>query len=158
MVTPVLTAAAVTPLLLERAWASVSVARAPRPATSTGAIISWGVIAFAAIAYPASMLTGYSGLRLPGGAPPFPTRDECVRPASGSEQVRIVLGYADSYAAAGALRDRARGAGLQSTVARDGCGRLRVYVDDVLAGEAGGIVASARAQDLQPALERDPDE
>jgi hypothetical protein len=160
MVTPVLTAAAVTPLLLERAWASAGVMGKHRPRRAAkSALLSWAIIAFAIVAYPASMLVGYSGLRLPGGAPPFPTRDECVQPAAPGERVRVVLGYEDSYPAAKALRDRAGDAGLPSTVARDGCGRLRVYVDDVPAIEsAGGIVESARALDLNATLERDPDD
>ena len=112
----------------------------------------------AAIAiYPASMLVGYSSFRLPGGAAPFPSRDECVRAPVAGEPVRVVLGYERSYADANALRDRAAGFG-DVEMERDGCGRLRVFVDGTRSLEAGAeLAAEATAAGLSPTLERGPD-
>ena len=160
MVTPVLTAAAVTPLLLERAWTAASgeraSARRPRPLRT--AVLAWGIIVLAVLAYPASMLAGVSSLRLPGGTPSFPTRDECVRPPVNGEPVRVVLGYERSYPDANALRERTRAVGFATTVvARDGCGRLRVLVERVPSVEAGeALVNEAREVGLEPTLEHDP--
>ncbi len=160
MVTPVLTAAAVTPLLLERAWTDASGERASsrRPGAPKAAVLSWAIIAFAALAYPASMLAGVSSLRLPGGAPSFPTRDECVRLPVGGEPVRVVLGYERSYVDANALRERALAAGFETTsVARDGCGRLRVSLGDAPSITAGEALANEAGEaGLEPTLEHDP--
>jgi hypothetical protein len=160
MVTPVLTAAVVTPLLLERAWAGASgvhLAR-NRPGGTRAALLSWTIIVFAGVAYPASMLTGYSSFRLPGGLPSFPDRDECVRAPVAGNPVRVVFSYERSYPEANAARERARGAGFETTeVARDGCGRLRVFVENVSSIAAGEELAGqARAAGLEPTLERDP--
>lgn len=162
MVTPVLTAAAVTPLLLERAWTAASGERAsprrPRPLRS--AVLSWAIIGFAVLAYPGSMLAGVSSLRLPGELPSFPMRDECIRAPVDGEAVRVVLGYERSYVDANALRERARAAGFASTgVARDGCGRLRVSLADAPSIGAGEALArEAREAGLEPTLEHDPRE
>ena len=125
MVTPVLTVAAVTPLLLERVWTSASGERASprRPRHLRTAVLSWGVVVFAAVAYPASMLAGVSSLRLPGGPPSFPTRDECSRAPVEGEGVRVVFGYERSYVEAFALRDHGSGCGLRRHRRR--AGRLR---------------------------------
>jgi len=162
MVTPVLTAAAVTPLLLERAWAAGSSKRKPnpRPGLERSVLLPWAIIGVAVLTYPASMLAGTSNLRLPGGLPSFPDRDECIRAPVAGEPVRVVFGYEHSYSAANGLRDRALGAGFEATeVARDGCGRLRVYIDDVPGiASVNDLVAVARAHDLESTVERDSDE
>jgi len=162
MVTPVLTAAAVTPLLLERVWMATSRERAlsARPRSRRSAGLSWAIVGFALVAYPGAMLTGYSGMRLPGQPPSFPSRAECIRAPVAGEPVRVVFGYERSYPDADALRDRARRAGFDSAgVARDGCGRLRVFVDAVPSIEAGkALSGEARKADLAPTLEHDPRE
>jgi hypothetical protein len=156
MVTPMLTAAALTPLLLERAWAKPQVPAGP---SRRGAALAWAVVVLPLLVYPASMLAGYSSFRLPGGAPPFPSREECIlRPVQG-EPVRVVVGYADSYGRASVLREKA-GAGALAPVEvrRDGCGRLRVFVDDVPTVARGKeLAATALAAGLEPTLEHDPD-
>ena len=156
MVTPVLTAAAVTPLLLERAWAAVSGRRAGlRRRGVRTALLAWAIVVFAIVAYPASMAAGYSGFRLPGGSPPFPDRNECVRAPVVGERVRVVFSYERSYRDANAVRERAREAGFETTeIARDGCGRLRIFVDDVASFAAGEkLLSQARAAGLEPRLE-----
>lgn len=157
MVTPVLTAAAVTPLLLERAWVAVNGKRGSRlrRGGARTVLLSWAIIVFAVVAYPASMAAGYSGFRLPGGAPSFPDRDECARAPVAGEPVRVVFSYERSYREANAVRERARDAGFEATeVARDGCGRLRIFVDDVASIAAGEELGSqAQVAGLEPTLE-----
>ncbi len=69
-----------------------------------------------------------------------------------------MVGYADSYPEAVALRARAAAAGLTDTeLAQDGCGRLRVFVDDLAPGDASRLVAEASVARLDPSLESDPD-
>jgi hypothetical protein len=67
--------------------------------------------------------------------------------------VRLVVGYTDTYPRANALRERAGDLGAVE-VERDGCGRLRVFVDDVPTREAGAALA-ARAVEagFEPTLE-----
>ena len=152
----VIVVGALTPLLLERAlprreWTAERVVGLRRFAP-------WAIVVAAVLAYPGSMAVGYSGFRLPGGAPPFPSAADCVlRPVEGS-QVRLVLGYAGSYPDAFAVRDRAEAAGLDGAkIAQDGCGRLRVYVDGFQSVAAAEQVASTvRARHVDVALERDP--
>lgn len=162
MVTPVLTAAAVAPLLLERAWVAVSGERVPGPRQGgmKAASLSWAVLLFALLAYPASIAAGYSGLRLPGGPPPFPDRGECAPAPVPGAPVRVVFSYERSYRDAHGVRRQAREAGFRTTeVARDGCGRLRIFLDDVSSVAAGEELAGqARAAGLEPTLERDPDD
>jgi hypothetical protein len=149
MVTPVLAAGAITPLLLEKAWAR------PRPGGDgpSGPWLAWGAVLAVVAVYPASMLVGYSGFRLPGGSPPFPSREECVRAPVDGQPVRVVVGYADSYPRANELSERASDLGAVE-VERDGCGRLRVFVDDVPTMEAGAALAArAAAAGFEPTLE-----
>jgi hypothetical protein len=162
MVTPLLAVAAVVPLLLERAWTvgSRTPGETAREASAgPKALLPWAVVLGALALYPASMV-GFSSFRLPGGPPPFPSRTECERAPSAGEPVRVVFGYARSYPQANVLREHALEAGFETTeVARDGCGRLRVFVESVPSVAAGDqLVTRARAAGLEPTLERDPGE
>jgi hypothetical protein len=105
------------------------------------------------------MLVGYSGSGLPGGGPRWPGVADCVTAPAPGRSVRVVVGYAESYPEANAMRERAVSAGLAGTqVARDGCGRLRVFVDDVASVAASqALVADARAARLDATVELDPD-
>jgi hypothetical protein len=162
---PTLVLVALTPLVLERALAG---GRQSRLAAAFWRVadagragpLPWAIVAAALVGYPLSMFTGYGGLRLPGGLPEFPTQGECVVavPTDGG-RVRVVFGYAASYPDANALRDRARAEGFTSThVAQDGCGRLRVFLDDVPTVATGrDISRSADAAGFEPSLEGDRD-
>ncbi len=122
--------------------------------------LAWVVVLFGALSHPGAMLVGYSGSGLPGGWPSFPGSSRCaVAPVPGAD-VRVVIGYADSYPAAEAMRSRAGTAGLEATeVGRDECGRLRVFVDDVTTGEASRrLAARAESAGLEPTVEADPDD
>jgi hypothetical protein len=74
--------------------------------------------------------------------------------------VRVVLGYTETYAEATAILGRARDLGFASTeVAQDGCGRLRVFIDDVASEAIGRRVASrVLAEGFRPTVENDSDD
>lgn len=166
--TTVLVLAALTPLLLERAWSELGSKRRHVPAAALpirDALVwkspwLWTIVAIGLLSHPGAMLAGYSGSGLPGGAPRFLASSDCVAEPLPEEKVRVVVGYADSYPEADAMRGRARSAGLESTeIAKDGCGRLRVFVDDLPSTAASLEVSElARAAALQPTLELDPDD
>jgi hypothetical protein len=165
--TTVLTLAALTPLLLQKAWTGLSSATAlPAPAATPlrDALVwespwLWAVVGIGLLSHPGAMLVGYSGSGLPGGAPVFPTTADCVAEPPADGQVRVVVAYADSYQEAAALRERAQEAGVgPAVIAQDGCGRLRVYVDDVRSPAASeDLVQKARSEDLAASVEPDPD-
>ena len=57
-----------------------------------------------------------------------------------------------------ACGERAVAAGLADVeVAQDGCGRLRVFVDDVSSSNAARALSVARAAALEPTVEADTD-
>jgi hypothetical protein len=165
--TPILAFAALTPLLLERAWSGTNVGRRVQSNAETpwrDAFVwssrwMWAVVLLAALSHPGAMLAGYSKSGLPGGPPRFPSAAACTSTPAVGERVRVVLGYADSYPEANALRGRAVAAGLARTeVAHDGCGRLRVFVDDVPSVAASEpLLSDARRASLEPTLELDTD-
>lgn len=163
MVTPALLAAVVLPVLLTRAWPDVNPwlrrtagRLAATPPLRAGVVAPWAIVIVAALAYPGSMLTGFDGLRLPGGTPPFPSAEECSDTPAPGRRARLVVGYASSWAAASALERRARIAGFApTTVEHDGCGRLRVSLRRPVSVEVGlRLVERARVAELDAALER----
>jgi len=100
-----------------------------------------------ALAYPLSVLAG--------GAPRFPSRDECVRPATEDGDIDAVFGYFDSEREAVLLRDRALGAGFQGTEIQGGCGRVRVAVGGIPTLDVGhNLVAEARSVGFEVTLEQ----
>ncbi len=161
----VLVLAVLTPLLLERAWSatrsSTAVSGTPGPdALFRPSRLAWLVVLVGLLSHPGAMLVGYSGSGLPGGAPSFPGESGCAVAPSSDANVRVVVGYVDSYPEAMALRERARAAGLRDAeVSQDGCGHVRVFVDDLPSVAASQtLVADAEAAGLRPTIERDPDE
>jgi len=167
---PTVTLVALTPLLLEQAFAPRrDVGRSPEPTrlapyddrmSFRGAALPWAIVAAAALAYPLSMAVGYSGLRLPGGPPAFPTARECAEAPVRGAPVRVVLAHVESFSEAQAIRRRATRGGLgRTSVEQDGCGRLRVFVDDVRTEkEARALTERALVQGLRPSIELDPDD
>jgi hypothetical protein len=105
--TVALSAVAVTPLALQRAWGG-----APRvwnvPVWHRATV--WGAVAVALIAYPVTLLAE-------GGAR-FPKASDCFQRGS--------IGYADSYPSALRLREGVADDRAQIRITQDGCGRLRV--------------------------------
>ena len=161
--TPLLLVVGLTPLLLQQAWSNAasplrsSGVRAPRMAW-TRSTYAWLVIAAAALAYPASMVAGYSGETMPGGAPRFPSVEDCMSRSDATGRVQVVLGYADVYPEASALRQRAASINLPAAgIEADGCGRLRVSVRDLTPAEGRAVLEGATSAGLVEAtLEADP--
>ncbi len=155
-----------TPLLLQSAWSAQRSAREREPALATPESNAflwrspwlWAIVGVGLLSHPGAMLVGYSGSGLPGGAPLFISSDDCVAEPAPDRNVRVVVGYADSYTEARAMRRRAVSAGLADVdVAKDGCGRLRVFLDDIASADASRTLSVARDAELEPTLELDPD-
>ena len=140
---------ALTPLLLQRAWDGVERpgrrVAAPRVPT-VRATIAWGLVAAAAIAYPAVLLAE-------GGAR-FPSASDCAHAPSGAGGVLVVFGHESSYPEALRLQSRAiaAGAGPVRSV-QDGCGRVRVYVAATSMAEGEQIVQRVNTAGLSARLE-----
>ena len=99
---PILVLTVLAPLALEHGWVRTAARSRPDPVVpperpAWRSALSWALVIGVALAYPLSAVTGYSGMRLPGGMPVFPSADECVVVARGDE-VRVVLGYTEGYA------------------------------------------------------------
>lgn len=91
----------------------------------------WIAVAALFLLYPAYIL-------VMEGGPKFPTRTDCVTPATADGDIVAVFGYFDSEREAAGLRDRALDVGFTGTeLARDGCGRVRVAVGGITTLEIG---------------------
>lgn len=108
----------------------------------------WLALVVLALAYPLATVAG--------GGPRFPTREECVHPATHDGPIDAVFGYVDTEAEANALRDRAVASGFQGTeVAWNGCGRVRVAVGGIPTLEVGReFIAEARSVGFEVTLEQ----
>ncbi len=110
----------------------------------------WLIMVLAAVGYPLAVLAF-------AGAPAFPSRDDCVLAPTDEGEYQVVFGYRESELEALELRDRALAVGFQGTeIARDGCGRVRVAVDDIPSREVGEeVIRQALTVDLDPTLEQE---
>ena len=110
----------------------------------------WAITAFAALAYPVAVLAF-------SGAPDFPSRDDCSPRPTGEGELEVVFGYRESELEALGLQKEVLTLGFTGTeVERDGCGRVRVSVDDIPSREAGEeVVREARSVGLEPTLEQE---
>jgi hypothetical protein len=99
--------------------------------------------------YPAVVLVA-------SGAPSFPTRDDCVRPATEDAEIEAVFGRFESEWEAREVRDRALGVGFPGTeMTRDPCGRMKVFLSDIPTLEVGRAFADqARAAGFEVTLAR----
>lgn len=113
-------------------------------------VAPWLIVAVAALGYPLAVLAF-------AGAPDFPSRADCVLPPTGEGDYQVVFGYRESEYAASQLRDRALAVGFQGAeIARNSCGRVRVFVNDVPSREVGEeVIREARTVGLEPTLERE---
>jgi hypothetical protein len=83
-----------------------------------------------ALVYPLAVLAS--------GAPRFPSRAECVRPATEDGDIEAVFGYFDSVQEAAIVRDRALAVGFQGTEVRENaCGLVEVAVGGIPTLEVG---------------------
>jgi hypothetical protein len=101
-------------------------------------IAPWLVVAVAALGFPLAVLAF-------AGAPDFPSRDDCVLAPTGEGEYQVVFGY------------RALAVGFLGTeFARNSCGRVKVFVDDVPSVAVGEeVIRQARTVGLEPTLERE---
>ena len=108
----------------------------------------WLVVAGLALAYPIATLAG--------GSPDFPSRDDCVRPATSDGAIDAVFGYFESEPEAVSVRDRALAVGFVGTeLALNGCGLVRVAVGGIPTLEVGREFAEqAREAGLPVTLEQ----
>jgi hypothetical protein len=100
-------------------------------------------------------LLAYPLVTIAGGAPRFPTREECIHPPVDGQQVDVVFGRFDSPQAAAGVRDEVISVGFVGTgVLPDGCGRWKVVLDGVPSIDVGReIQDEAQTVDLHPTLE-----
>jgi hypothetical protein len=108
----------------------------------------WLVILGLALVYPV--------ITLASGGPSFPAREDCVHPATADGEIDAVFGYFDDELAATRMRDRAVAVGFTGAqTARNGCGRVRVYVSGIPTLEVGRqFVDEARAVGFEVTLEQ----
>jgi hypothetical protein len=72
------------------------------------------------------------------GAPDFPSRDDCVRPADGDGIVDAVFGHYDSETEARAVMERALAVGFPGVeLTWNACGRVRVFLGGIPSPEVG---------------------
>lgn len=109
---------------------------------------AWIAVAAVVLAYPFANLAG--------GAPRFPTREECGNPATRDGEIDAVFGYVSTEQEALVLRDRALEVGFVGTdFAWNGCGRIRVFVPGIPTLEVGReFVEQARSVDFDVTLEQ----
>ncbi len=108
----------------------------------------WLIVAALVLAYPVVTLAS-------GGAR-FPTRDECVHPATQDGDIDAVFGYFDNEVDAMEMRDRALAVGFQGTeLSWNACGRVRVAVGGIPTLEVGrDFVEQAKAAGFDVTLEQ----
>jgi len=108
----------------------------------------WLAVVALALAYPAFVLAT--------GAPEFPSRDDCVVPATTDGDIDAVFGYFDYERDATKTRDRALATGFIGTeLAWNGCGRVRVAVGGIPTLAVGAeFVEQARGVGFEVTLEQ----
>ena len=108
----------------------------------------WLAVVALALAYPAFVLAT--------GAPAFPSRDDCVVPATTDGDIDAVFGYFDSEREAAEMRDRALAIGFIGTeLSWNGCGRVRVAVGGIRTLAVGAeFVEQARGAGFEVTLEQ----
>jgi hypothetical protein len=110
----------------------------------------WLALIAVALLYPLAVLAG--------GAPRFPSRHDCVRPATTDENVEAVFGRFGTIAAAESVQMRATRAGFQSLqIESDGCGLFKVTLHGIPSLQVGrDFVREAEREGFRPTLEQSP--
>lgn len=108
----------------------------------------WMLVAVVAVAYPLASLAA--------GTPAFPSRADCVIPASHDGDIEAVFGYFDSERDGISMRDRALNVGFQGAeIERNACGLVRVVVGGIpTLGVGRDFVDEARAAGFEVTLEQ----
>ena len=112
-------------------------------------LLPCALLVVAALAYPLAVVAG--------GLPRFPSRADCIRPATDDGKgLEVVFGHVASLGEATDLQARALEVGFQGTqVTHDGCGRYKVAIPGVPSIKIGEeIIAEARSVGLEATLEQ----
>jgi hypothetical protein len=112
-------------------------------------LLVWVVLAVSTFGYPLVVLAG--------GAPRFPSRADCVHPATSGGHLEAVFGRFATRAAAESVQRRAARAGFKNIqIEPDGCGLLKVTLHGIPSLEVGrDFVAEARRVGFHPVLEQE---
>jgi hypothetical protein len=110
----------------------------------------WIVLAAMVLLYPLAVLAV--------GVPRFPSRHDCVRPATTDENLEAVFGRFGTIAAAESVQARAARVGFQHLqVESDGCGLFKVTLHGIPSLQVGrDFVREAERVGFRPILERSP--
>jgi hypothetical protein len=112
--------------------------------------LPWAILAAAALVYPLAVLAT--------GVPRFPSRAECVHPATTDGSIDAVFGRFSTRAAAESELRRVLALGFKgSEVEGDGCGLLKVVVHGIPTLAAGrAFVQEAEHAGAHVSLEQPP--
>jgi hypothetical protein len=106
--------------------------------------LPWAILAAAALVYPLAILAT--------GAPRFPSRAECVHPATRDGSIDAVFGRFQTRAAADSELRRVLALGFKgSQIEGDGCGLLKVVVHGIPTLAAGRAFLQEAARAGAPA-------
>jgi hypothetical protein len=110
----------------------------------------WIVLIAVMLLYPLAVVAG--------GAPRFPSRHECVRPATTDENLEAVFGRFRTTTAAESVRMKAERAGFKNLqVESDGCGLFKVTLRGIPSLQVGrDFLREAERAGFQPTLEQAP--
>ena len=127
---------AASPLLLGATWAKVGGAPTPRDARPRRIRLAAAIVVVPLLAYPVAAMAG--------GAPRFPTRDECSRPATAdAPDLEVVYGRFDDLRAADELLAKLTDVGfVGAETGFDPCGRWKVSYDAIESLEQGEALAA----------------
>lgn len=111
-------------------------------------VVPWLVLLVAAVAYPLAVVAS--------GGPHFPSRAECVRPATEDGNIEAVFARFSTSAPARSMLRRALQSGFKGTaIESDGCGFLKVTLHGIPTLEVGReFVAEAETVGFHPQLEQ----
>jgi len=113
-------------------------------------LLPWIVLVVLALGYPLVVLGG--------GGPRFPSRGDCVRPATSDQNIEAVFGRFGTTAVAESMQRRAARSGFKNVqVESDGCGLFKVTLHGIPSLEVGReFIAEAQRVGFHPMLEQAP--
>jgi hypothetical protein len=142
--------AAAAPLLLGAAWLQSGSPQERSPAVKRHLGLATAIAVVPLLAYPA--------VTVAGGAPRFPTRDECARPAThDADDLEVVYGRLDDPVAAAKLLADLTGVGfIGAEVEPDACGRWKVSYDAIASlAEGEALAEQVRAAGFDATVEHE---
>jgi hypothetical protein len=127
---------AASPLLLGAVWKEVERAEPPREGRPRRIGVAAAIVVVPLLAYPVAAVAG--------GAPRFPTRDECARPATtDAPDLEVVYGRFDDPRAADERLAKLTAVGfIGAETEFDTCGRWKVSYDAIESLEQGEALAA----------------